>query len=728
MRRSQEKSSKRKVWLGLALLLCPAISEGAQDLGSKLIDTARTQDSEGVRKLLAAGADPNAKDKSGRTALMEAAFGGYTETLHILLEKGAEVNAQDTVGWSALMRAAFSRRNESIRLLLEKGADVKAKDKEGRTALFWAATSGHTDTVRLLNAKGARVNVKDAHGWTPLMSAADLGYVDTVRELLAKGADPTVKDRDGNTAKSLAEKYEYKDVAGVLQSALDGLKSRKVNETGVNAAGKKEKASGEDPKAEVRAKKNEETTAGGTAPRLEKAAPSKSEILNQRFLGAAGAGDTVEALKLIREGAGVNAHDPAYGNTGLMDAAARGYTETVRSLLEKGADINATDNAGHTALMQAAFGGYTAAVRLLLEKGAQVNGKDNDGWTPLFWATFSRRAETVRLLLESGADVNVKNKQQDTPLIHAAYGGDTDTVAALLEHHADLNIQDETGRTALLEAIREERGETVRILVGGGAALDVKDRDGNTAMSLALKQNSTGIVELLKKPAENRTSKPHVDIETPATTVDPASDPTTNPLVAAAQAEQRRSEARAFYGLGLSIRFLEELGTGSARARERAAAALLEDLRRVQAPEELTNLGQKISVQIMVSRGERDETTEAQLTELTKGLDKFLAAQTDGSFFYNAGGFTYELNQLGHVLQEGGNATTGAEETRSKLFQSAVELKTKCAKVNECKDRALNVFAESASGLQPNALGAGEGAVLQKLADDIAAALGSGDR
>ena len=177
LRTSFEVTMPKALW-ALAVVLCLASPTLAQDLNTKLTDAARTRDTAEVRKLLAQGADPNTKDKNGRTPLMEAAAGGYTDTVRVLLENGADVNTTDLVGWNALFWAALSRRTDTLRALVAKGSDVNAKDNEKRTALFWAAYFGYTDTVRALLAKGARANARDSHGWTALMSAADLGHID----------------------------------------------------------------------------------------------------------------------------------------------------------------------------------------------------------------------------------------------------------------------------------------------------------------------------------------------------------------------------------------------------------------------------------------------------------------------------------------------------------------------------------------------------------------------
>jgi ankyrin repeat protein len=93
-----------------------------------------------VRLLLNRGADINAQDEWGRTALMIAADGGYLETVKLLLDWEANVHLRDSNGNKALMRAAWKGHLEIVRSLLERGADVNTVDeKHGYTALLLAA-------------------------------------------------------------------------------------------------------------------------------------------------------------------------------------------------------------------------------------------------------------------------------------------------------------------------------------------------------------------------------------------------------------------------------------------------------------------------------------------------------------------------------------------------------------------------------------------------------------
>jgi ankyrin repeat protein len=117
-----------------------------------------------VRALVEKGADLNAKDNGGQTALMKAVWMGRcnADVVRFLIEKGADVNAYDKNGYTALMTAANQGFVDIVRALVEKGADLNAQDNGGQTALMKAVGAPpHADVVRILIEKGANLNVTD---------------------------------------------------------------------------------------------------------------------------------------------------------------------------------------------------------------------------------------------------------------------------------------------------------------------------------------------------------------------------------------------------------------------------------------------------------------------------------------------------------------------------------------------------------------------------------------
>jgi ankyrin repeat protein len=148
-----------------------------------------------VKKLLRAGANVNAPDKDGHTALHFAPGTGNVALVQLLLGGGANVRAQSTDGYTALHAAAVQREVRIVELLLAAGADVNARTKDNVTPLMSSVGSPYSDpsvSLALIRA-GADVNVADREGRTALWIATTDSTPEVMEDLLKRHADPNVQ-------------------------------------------------------------------------------------------------------------------------------------------------------------------------------------------------------------------------------------------------------------------------------------------------------------------------------------------------------------------------------------------------------------------------------------------------------------------------------------------------------------------------------------------------------
>lgn len=183
----------------------------------------------------------------------------------------------------------------------------------------------------------------------------------------------------------------------------------------------------------------------------------------------------------------------------LRRAADRGDAGEVRTLLERGAQIDSRDGQGRTALLIAMHGNHVDAARVLIDAGADVNAKDAIQDSPYLYAGARGHLDILRMTLAHGADLRSTNRYRGTALIPAAERGHVDTVRTLIDAGVDVDHVNRLGWTALLEAIMlgdgsERYVRIVQLLVAGHANVNLADSNGETPLQHA-RQRGYGAIE-----------------------------------------------------------------------------------------------------------------------------------------------------------------------------------------------------------------------------------------
>lgn len=172
--------------------------------------------------------------------------------------------------------------------------------------------------------------------------------------------------------------------------------------------------------------------------------------------------DNVRVVRhLLALGFDPNTLDPDK-RTGLLIAAREPSPKVAQALISTlGIDLNRLNAAGENALMLAALGGHEDIVRSLIDRGAELN---KPGWAPLHYAATSGHAGIVRLLLEHHAYVDAESPNGTTPLMMAAQYGSTEAVRLLLAEGAVASQKNQLGLTALDFARIGSRPDAIRLL------------------------------------------------------------------------------------------------------------------------------------------------------------------------------------------------------------------------------------------------------------------------
>ncbi len=297
-------------------------------------------------------------------------------------------------------------------LLIEYGADVNTQTQNQVTPLELASAHGELEIVHLLLTSGASANSQDAEEFTPLHRAAQGGYLDIVTLLLKSGADVNIQNSNNKTPLDLALNNGRLDAARCLAEWMGNANFLDLLNLSPDSLPDVERPTFGHGRSSNIPERRSSLHAASEAGDLEivRSLLEVGSRVNERDtyhwtpLMYASAKEMVEVAKLLIEyGADVNARD-RIGWTALQAASRNGHDNVARLLLNHGADVNAMQQDQWTALHLALFEGSSfETVKALLEKGADVHVRNDLGRTPFQMATRIGDRRIMQLLLEFGA-------------------------------------------------------------------------------------------------------------------------------------------------------------------------------------------------------------------------------------------------------------------------------------------------------------------------------------
>lgn len=314
----------------------------------------------------------------------------------------------------------MSNKDPDITLeLLRKGMAIEEKDHEGNTPLLRAAINGRTGVVKVLLEHGAETEVRNLQSQnTPLLHAIARGHISAAQCLIENGANLSAETNWGLQAIHEAVRFAAKPVIsilidrGQLEVAVDRPSSHTMHGLRPLHIAVRETMNAEIIKMLVEKGANIEART-----HLQLQTPFLN-ITETRMSGVAKTekGMLAMAKLLVNLGADVRATDNL-GNNLLFGAARERAVSLFEFLLEQRLGIDSESATGITVLQVAAIGGKTETIKYLLEKGANKLHQTNTGYTALHMAVSWGSLDAVMLLASiRGQELDIKDNDNKTPL------------------------------------------------------------------------------------------------------------------------------------------------------------------------------------------------------------------------------------------------------------------------------------------------------------------------
>ncbi|XP_033018696.1 protein phosphatase 1 regulatory subunit 12A isoform X4 [Lacerta agilis] len=302
---------------------------------------------------------------------------------------------------AVFLAACSSGDTDEVLRLLERGADINYANVDGLTALHQACIDDNVDMVKFLVENGASINQPDNEGWIPLHAAASCGYLDIAEYLISHGAHVGAVNSEGDTPLDIAE-----------EEAMEELLQNEVNRQGVD---------------------------------IEAARKEEERIMLR------------DARQWLNSGHINDVRHAKSGGTALHVAAAKGYTEVLKLLIQAGYDVNIKDFDGWTPLHAAAHWGKEEACRILVENLCDMETVNKVGQT-----AFDVADEDILGYLEELQKkqnmLHSEKKEKKSPLIESTANMDNNQSQKPFKNKETLIIEQDKNASNI-ESLEQEKAD-----------------------------------------------------------------------------------------------------------------------------------------------------------------------------------------------------------------------------------------------------------------------------
>ncbi|XP_068525207.1 protein phosphatase 1 regulatory subunit 12A isoform X5 [Anas acuta] len=428
---------------------------------------------------------------------------------------------------AVFLAACSSGDTEEVLRLLERGADINYANVDGLTALHQACIDDNVDMVKFLVENGANINQPDNEGWIPLHAAASCGYLDIAEYLISQGAHVGAVNSEGDTPLDIAE-----------EEAMEELLQNEVNRQGVD---------------------------------IEAARKEEERIMLR------------DARQWLNSGHINDVRHAKSGGTALHVAAAKGYTEVLKLLIQARYDVNIKDYDGWTPLHAAAHWGKEEACRILVENLCDMEAVNKVGQTAFDVADedilgYLEELQKKQNLLHS------EKREKKSPLIESTANMDNNQTQKTFKNKETLIMEQEKNASSI-ESLEHEKADEEEEGKKDESSCSSEEEEDDDSESEAETDKTKTLAGVTNNANTTSTQASSVAVTAPSvaggqgTPTSPIKKFPTSTSKVSPKEEERKDESPASWRLGLrktgSYGALAEITASKEAQKEKDAAGVM---------------------------------------------------------------------------------------------------------------------------------------------------------